>query len=153
VVLLSQGRRRLLHREGWLNNRLGLLIPTPDVWTKMKEVIAISTRKTSRTPEELQTDRMDSLEALDLLNSIERFLSGPVFADQDSVMKRLEPLRWELALMLDSNTNRNDEEDVPLRWLMCRLELEALLNHPDVIVETARILHAKLQRYAPEFLS
>ena len=61
-------------------------------------------------------------------------------------MRERDPVRWKLVMLLDGH----DMTDFELRMFVYRLELEALLQHPDVLVNVARRFHEHLLAVAPD---
>ncbi len=107
----------------------------------------MSTTKTRILPEALRRTYDDVDE---LLARIVDFVSGITWTDQDGVMEQREPVRWKLALLLDSSGEGHDTTNPELRMLMLRLELEALLQNQDVLVNVARRFHEQLLAVAPD---
>ncbi len=96
----------------------------------------------------MTTETPSSMETADLLDAIEHFLDGLEHAGQDAVLQEREGLRWKVAMVLDAHATKQDTD---LRMLECKLELEALIRNPDVLVATANILYERLLKVAPQF--
>ncbi len=84
----------------------------------------------------------------DLLDVIEAFLTGPTVAGQDDVLEADRPLHWHIAKALHF---ASEQDDLDLRAIAFKLELEAVLHHPEVLTATARTLYERLLKVAPQF--
>jgi hypothetical protein len=65
-------------------------------------------------------------------------------------MRQREPVAWDLVIMLDTSINPRDPEDTDRRLFKLRVQLEALLRHPDVVVAVARKMHEQFVAAAPD---
>ena len=84
------------------------------------------------------------VEVRDLLDAVEHFFVGHSYTDQDKVLRKRAPIKWEVGLQLGDTVN-----DLPIRALGLLWQLEAVLTAPETLIAVARELHARVQAVAP----